>query len=695
MQEAIFNIRLKKWDEALKVLEANTDSLHSSEQDAINTLKNLWRTAQFGTDCTSRVERMIKVLSDSDKLHGNNREIVQASKDLRGVAKEMYTTDAATLRQFADAMQKANGGPRLSASQQARRATQRPVSNPRPTSNPKPTSAPRPTSQASQTRPLHRPEAPSSTPRRPASTNNRRSREPQRTPNPVVRYLMQTGPTLATIIIFLVVIGVGAWMAWNKATTIAPYNYAKLLRSSWNGEAAGQPSTLIIDTVQGNTIHARMLIKTKHGLQTDSLQGTMSIQREGCYVYLTRPTAGDSLTDNYRLFIARQGCSLNGNFISATSSKPQTVNLSNGGNGTLAHLANAGAPQYIIDPLLSDSVTCYRAVLKDTAWIVKDYSRKKVFPRGLMIDSCGMPRSTKYSVIFVNNGKHYQIRKADLLWSRTNIDSLQTGLSAKTARQHSTLGIFFSSLWPCWLVIGLVSLPLLFTIILPFALSRFETMRRILAVILNAMVVVMPLCLLIVAIIEAGGYLLFGGQAFWWCDKDRYGFIGSVLRILPFLIVVMVQVFSIWWYEGLLFQGEQGGKEIHMKPAVISFCVSIPALIACLLLTEEVLDWKETTAEWTSVALFFGILLIGVIITLVRNIREVGALKGSLITAFVLVYIIGCMVAIGGLVVAVLKVLIPLLCGLFGLSILAGGLLGGGRGETLYRDSYGNLYRRV
>ncbi|MGN1254557.1 MAG: hypothetical protein ACI4T9_08235, partial [Prevotella sp.] len=78
MQEAIFNLRLKKWDEALKVLAVHADSLHPTEQNAIDTLKNMWRTAQFGTDCTRRVERMVKVLSDSDKLHGNNREIVQA-----------------------------------------------------------------------------------------------------------------------------------------------------------------------------------------------------------------------------------------------------------------------------------------------------------------------------------------------------------------------------------------------------------------------------------------------------------------------------------------------------------------------------------------------------------------------------------------------------------------------------------------
>lgn len=122
MQETIFKLHLKKWTEALAILETNTSNLHADELEAIGALKNLWRTVSFGSSCTQRVERMVKVLSDADKLHGNNRDIIQASKDFRGVAKEMYTTDAETLEQFRNALQQAMGGPR--------RTTQRPIRQP-------------------------------------------------------------------------------------------------------------------------------------------------------------------------------------------------------------------------------------------------------------------------------------------------------------------------------------------------------------------------------------------------------------------------------------------------------------------------------------------------------------------------------------------------------------------------------------
>ena len=80
MLETIFKMRLKKWTDAIAILDANTDNLHSDELEAIGALKNLWRTVSFGPSCTQRVERMVKVLSDADKLHGNNRDIIQASR---------------------------------------------------------------------------------------------------------------------------------------------------------------------------------------------------------------------------------------------------------------------------------------------------------------------------------------------------------------------------------------------------------------------------------------------------------------------------------------------------------------------------------------------------------------------------------------------------------------------------------------
>ncbi len=689
MQESILNLRLKKWTDATKVLSDNTDSLSSQEQNAVNTLKNLWRSAQFSAATTRRVERMVKLLSDSDKLHGNNRDIVQASKDFRGVAREMYTSDAETFRQFADAMQKTVGGPRMTDRQQTRRSvtatTQSNRHSPhnRSTTTYRPAASSKPTTQSASTR------------------QNRQPQPPRRQSvlQPFVSHLATVWPTITAVAVLIVVIGLGIWTAWSKSTTIQPYDYAKLLRDTWNGEMVGLPATLIIDSISNNqgehTVQARFFVRKKSEVRKDSLTGHLDVQREGCYVYLSKPVNNDSLTDTYRLFIARDGISLCGNVISADG-RAKTINLNNGGKGVMSQVSLAGAPQYVLDPMFADSATCYRAVLKDTAWTVKDYSKTKVFPRGLLIDSCKLPKSTEYNVVFVNNGRYYQVNKSHLKWSGTNPNSLPVALKSSVVRQHSDIGVFFSTLWPCWLVIGLVGLPLLFTIILPLLLSRFEPIRRFLAVVCRAMVIVMPICLLLVALIEIADYQLFGSQAFWWCDKDRYGFLGSVLRIIPFLLVVIAQVASIWWYEGILFFGERDeSKKIHMKPAVISFVVSIPVVIVFLLVAQMAFGWKGKDAELTAVAIFFAILLTGIIITLVKNVRELGTLRGTLITLFVLVYIVGCMVAIGGLVVAILEVLVPLLCALFGLAILGGGLLGGGRGETLYKDKYGNLYRRV
>lgn len=98
-------------------MEKNCDGLHPDEQEAIKTLRNLWRSTGFGSSCTERVMRQIAILTRNDKLHGNNRDIIQASKDFRGVAKEMYTTDVETFKQFADAMKQLMGGPQRNEEQ--------------------------------------------------------------------------------------------------------------------------------------------------------------------------------------------------------------------------------------------------------------------------------------------------------------------------------------------------------------------------------------------------------------------------------------------------------------------------------------------------------------------------------------------------------------------------------------------------
>ena len=165
-----------------------------------------------------------------------------------------------------------------------------------------------------------------------------------------------------------------------------------------------------------------------------------------------------------------------------------------------------------------------------------------------------------------------------------------------------------------------------------------------------------------------------------------------MLRIVPFLLVVIAQVLSIWWYEGLLFFDDSSdSKAIHLKPAVVGMLVCIPAT-AVFLIISQLAGWKGNVPEWIAAALFLGILLTGIGIALKRNIKDIGVVKGILITAFSLIYIIGCFVAIGGLVVAIFQLIFQILCVLFGLAVLMGG---SSSGRELYRDRAGHLYRRV
>lgn len=72
------------------------------------------------------------------------------------------------------------------------------------------------------------------------------------------------------------------------------------------------------------------------------------------------------------------------------------------------------------------------------------------------------------------------------------------------------------------------------------------------------------------------------------------------------------------------------------------------------------------------------------------NIQEFGTLRGILISAFILVYVVSCIVAVAALIFVIVRILLVVLAALFALAVL-----GGTGGRTLYRDKYGNLYRRV
>lgn len=293
MDEHIFKMRVTKWEEGAASLEGSYDDLSPQEQNAFNTLYNLWRNAAFSDDLKNRVERQVKLLSDSDKLHNNNRGIVLASKNFRSMSRELYGTDEATLRQFVAYMKNKCGGPV--------RNNNRPQpanSSPRPT--PPPNSSSRPTP-AANNRP-HPTTGPSS---RPTGNGGHRDSGPRiRFSRDMIGY--------AVGVILLIGICVAMAAGWSHATAPKPYDYAKWLRMEWNGETGGMPTTLIVDTVCGDSVEARLMISKAGGLVKENLKGSLEIASEGCYVYLRNsdPQANDSSV--IRLLVAQEAVRMGG-----------------------------------------------------------------------------------------------------------------------------------------------------------------------------------------------------------------------------------------------------------------------------------------------------------------------------------------------------------------------------------------------
>ena len=281
MDEHIFKMRVTKWEEGAASLHGSYDDLSPQEQNAFNTLYNLWRNAAFSDDLKNRVERQVKLLSDSDKLHNNNRDIVLASKNFRSMSRELYGTDVATLRQFVAYMKNKCGGP---------------VRN---NNRPQPTSSPRP------------------------ATNNR----PQPTTNHSFRPTGNSGHVgdgndgthfsrdmigYAVGVMLLIGICVAMAAGWSHATAPKPYDYAKWLRTEWNGETGGMPTTLIVDTVCGDSVEARLMISKAGGLVKENLKGSLEIASEGCYVYLRNSDPQTNDSSVIRLLVAQEAVRMGG-----------------------------------------------------------------------------------------------------------------------------------------------------------------------------------------------------------------------------------------------------------------------------------------------------------------------------------------------------------------------------------------------
>ena len=295
MDEHIFKMRVTKWEEGAASLHGSYDDLSPQEQNAFDTLYNLWRNAAFSDDLKNRVERQVKLLSDSDKLHNNNRDIVLASKNFRSMSRELYGTDVATLRQFVAYMKNKCGGPVRNNNRPQPTSSPRPVTNNRP----QPTSSPRPVTN-------NRPQPTTNHSFRPTGNSGHGGdgNDGTRFSRDMIGY--------AVGVVLLIGICVAMAAGWSHATAPKPYDYAKWLRTEWNGETGGMPTTLIVDTVCGDSVEARLMISKAGGLVKENLKGSLEIASEGCYVYLRNSDPQTNDSSVIRLLVAQEAVRMGG-----------------------------------------------------------------------------------------------------------------------------------------------------------------------------------------------------------------------------------------------------------------------------------------------------------------------------------------------------------------------------------------------
>ena len=324
------------------------------------------------------------------------------------------------------------------------------------------------------------------------------------------------------------------------------------------------------------------------------------------------------------------------------------------------------AQEFIINPWGAEESLCY-AVSKSAEGFSVNYNEEEGlnFAEGTSIQKIG-ESDNGYYYIFEHEGKYFAANRQELIFSSNNPEDVENPLSEKIQARGSTLGKFYGSSSAITAII--ITMAIAALIALFYLKFNIGALRPI-------FLLAIPTAILCISLIEVVGYLKFGMDMFWWCEYDRYGFFGSLFRVIPFMIVMVAQLYSIKVYEiGLAFNDSKSDanipRKISVKPAFISLAICVPVFLV-VVFTMAGLDLQGIWMDIAAIVAFLGSLGVGVFITLKRNIKAWGAINGMWVTIFTIVYCLGCIVSGIGLIVLIFKIIFQMLVVIGTLFILA------------------------
>lgn len=328
------------------------------------------------------------------------------------------------------------------------------------------------------------------------------------------------------------------------------------------------------------------------------------------------------------------------------------------------------AQKYILDDNFADSIPLHKIEVGENHSYETLAEEVMKLPHGEVVEvKRGLKdNETSYAAIEVN-GKEYGVYVRHLLFSDENPEGVED-IFGNTHEHvnHTWQGKLFATFTP-YVVMALFFLDAILFMVIGL---MSKVVRKI-------SLFVVPVCMIVASVLEIWAYSVLGSDAFWWCSYEKYGFWGSLLRAIPFVVFVAFQLYSIKGYERLLLD-ERSDVKLSIKPAAISLVICIPVTILAVVVM-TLMGHEDVLRDVVSVAAFFLSFGIGVAISLRKNTKILGKFLGLLFTIFSLVYIVASIIAIIGIIIVALDLIFQILmivAGILGVAFAAGTATSGG-----------------
>lgn len=153
-------------------------------------------------------------------------------------------------------------------------------------------------------------------------------------------------------------------------------------------------------------------------------------------------------------------------------------------------------------------------------------------------------------------------------------------------------------------------------------------------------------------------YSVAGGSSIWWCTSKDYSFFGKLLRAIPLIIFVGIQLAQVFVYKTFVEQYFQ--KELSIKGSFISLIVIVPASFV-LYIVLDILGLEKGTRDLIFYIILGIALVAGVGWAMALNVKSIGKKYGSIFTAVTLVMIIGGLMSIVLLINALMALILQVL----------------------------------